>query len=314
MTTIHQAVIPVITGPTASGKTGLASALAGLGYPVEVVSADSRQVYKRMNIGTAKPTPAERSAVQHHLVDILGPTETYSAGRFHEDAEEVISGILDRGALPMVVGGTGLYIRALTEGLSAIPHVPTKIREQLLHEHDERGLPALHEELTRVDPTAAQGIRAGDSQRILRALSVFRATGRKLSDWWSEPAQPVRYRFAWLGISWPRPVLRERIALRVQQMIEDGLRDEVNSLVSSGIGWETNAMHTVGYREWRTHFERTDSIADVIDHITIHTAQFAKRQMTWFRAVPGITWLPGDSPDLVSDSATWLDRVVSGDT
>ncbi len=301
--------IPILVGPTASGKTALALRLAERVPDLEVVSADSRQVYRMLAIGTAKPTHAERKAVPHHLIDFLDPAERYSAGRFRTDAEEAIADCLRRGAFPVVVGGTGLYLRALTEGLSPIPAVPDEVNRRLRDALEAEGLPALYRRLQDRDPVAAFGIRPNDTQRILRALAVYEATGKPLSVWWKSPAVPSGYRYAWLGIRSPQERLRDRIRRRAYAMLDAGLEDEVRRLLERGYGWDTPAMRTVGYREWRSHFEGGTSVEEIASRIITDTAQYGKRQMTWFKAVEQVHWVDGVGEDLAEVALEWLESV-----
>ena len=300
--------ILIVTGPTASGKTG---ALLSLGRSdLEVVSADSRQVYRRLDIGTAKPTPDERAKLPHHLVDVCDPDETYNAGRFRLDAETAITSCLERGKVPVVVGGTGFYLRALVDGLSPIPAVPSEVTDQLRGEMDGASLVDLYRRLVEVDPRAAEKIEPNDRQRILRALAVYTHTGRTLSSWWDETAIPPRYEYLWCGITWPRETLRRRIAARVDAMLDAGLEAEVRRLIDAGYTWETNAMRTVGYREWEPYFAGHVGLDAVCERIVIHSAQYAKRQMTWFRGVPEIRWIHGDSGNVTEHVERCLDEAA----
>jgi len=302
--------IPIIAGPTASGKTALALGLTGRIGPLEVISADSRQVYRRLDIGTGKPTVAERARLPHHLIDIVEPDETYSAGRFRADAEAAIAGCLTRGVIPLVVGGTGFYLRALVEGLSPIPPVPRDVSEEVRRELAAEGLAALYRRLLEVDPTAAAGIGENDPQRTLRALAVWRATGRPLSAWWPEPGAPPAYAYSWVGLAWPRQELRARIAARTDAMIAAGLEREVRGLIAAGYSWDDNATRTVGYREWRPYLDGQASLDDVRRAIVVATGRYAKRQMTWFNAVPAVHWLPGNGPDLLHVAFGWLELLL----
>ena len=304
--------IPILVGPTASGKTSPVASIAQRVRPIEVISADSRQVYTKLDIGTAKPTPDERTRIPHHLVGIIDPAESYSAGRFRTDAEAAIADCLRRGVLPLVVGGTGLYLRALCDGLSRIPPVPKDVVDRLRGELADLDASALHDRLRAVDPIAASGIRPSDPQRIVRALAVRESTGRNLSDWWEEPPERSPYECAWIGIRWPRETLRERIRQRVGMMLEAGLEAEVRGLVAEGYAWESNALRTIGYREWRPYFAGRVALDDVRERIAIHTSQYAKRQMTWFNAVPHIRWLDGASNSLPRDVERWLATVPAG--
>jgi tRNA dimethylallyltransferase len=300
--------IPIVVGATASGKTGLVMELAGrerLGG-LEVVSADSRQVYRHMSIGTAKPTKEQRAILPHHVVDFLDPSDDFSAGQFRREAEGAIADVLARGNLPCVVGGTGLYLRALTEGLSAIPPVPAEVNQRLRRELASGGLLTLYERLCRVDSRAAAAIKPTDPQRTIRALAVWEATGKPLSEWWLERTDPPRYRFAWLGIRWERERLRERIQARTAAMIASGLENEVRSLLQMGYTWEMNALRTVGYREWERYTAGETTIADVAGDISTHTAQYAKRQMTWFNAVEQIHWEDASAPDFITHAEEWF--------
>lgn len=301
--------VPILVGPTASGKTALVVRMAEWVPNVEVISADSRQVYRMLDIGTAQPSPEERTAVPHHLVGFLDPAETYSAGRFRADAERTIAACLRRHAFPIVAGGTGLYLRALTKGLSPIPHVPDEVNRRLRDELAAQGLPGLYRRLEQVDRVAAAGIEPNDAQRVLRALAVHEATGRPLSKWWDEPAKPPEYDYAWLGIRWPREQLRERILRRTRAMVDAGLEREVRGLLEHGYTWQTPALRTVGYREWRPYFEGTMAGEEVASRIVTNTRRYAKRQMTWFNAVQNTAWLDGDRPDLPDEARRWLKSV-----
>jgi len=302
--------IPIILGPTGSGKTALVVDLVREGRltGVEVVSADSRQVYRFLDIGTAKPTEEERRTVSHHLVDVLDPSETYSAGRFRCDAEALIADILKRGNTPVVVGGTGLYLKALADGLSPVPRVPVDVVDRLRAEIASVGPVALHERLQKLDRRCAATIQPTDTQRIIRALAVLQATGRPLSRWWEEHPEKPPYRYVWLGIRWNRPLLRDRIARRARAMIARGLEREVRWLLDRGYTWEMNSMATVGYREWKRYFAGEITREEVTAAITTHTAQYAKRQMTWFKTNPRITWVDGSSPFLKDEVVRWMDN------
>jgi len=302
-------VIPIILGPTGSGKTALVVDLVRDGRltGVEVVSADSRQVYRFLDIGTAKPTEEERHTVTHHLVNILDPSETYSAGRFARDAEAVIAEILKRGSAPVVVGGTGLYLKALVDGLSPIPWIPVDVVDRLQAEIASVGPAVLHERLRELDRRCAAAIQPTDTQRIIRALAVLEATGKPLSLWWEEHPKTPSYRYVWLGIRWDRAQLRARIARRTRAMIARGLEREVRWLLERGYTWEMNSMATVGYREWKRYFAGEITRDEVAAAIATHTAQYAKRQMTWFRTNPRITWVDGSSPFLKDEVLRWLD-------
>ncbi len=283
-------------GPTASGKTAAALALAER-MPVEVISVDSALVYRRLDIGSAKPSPAERAAVPHHLIDIREPFETYSAAAFAEQAAELIEQIARRGSVPLLVGGTGLYFRALIDGLSPMPDSDPAIREILTAELASRGHADLHAELARVDPAAAARIRPSDSQRLLRALEVFRSSGRALSDWQQGSAAARRFAVLKLALSpADRGLLHARIAERFRAMLAAGFLDEVRGLMADPrLHAELPAMRAVGYRQAWTYLAIGGDEAAFIAAGIAATRQLAKRQLTWLRSEPDLFWIePGD--------------------
>jgi tRNA dimethylallyltransferase len=292
----------VLAGPTASGKSALALELAAR-LPLEIVSVDSALVYRGMDIGTAKPTPAERAAVPHHLIDILDPAEAYSAARFAADAKALAADIRARGRLPLLVGGTMLYVKALREGLHELPAADAAVRAALDAEAAERGWPALHAELARVDPATAARLPPLDAQRIQRALEVWRVSGRPLSDWHAQ-ARPAGAAADDADAAWPvvsleprqRAWLHERIARRLAQMFEAGFVDEVRALRARGdLHPGLPAMRCVGYRQlWQGLdagvFEANSAspggAATVEAAAVAATRQLAKRQLTWLRSLP----------------------------
>jgi tRNA dimethylallyltransferase len=289
-----------IVGPTAAGKTALSLALAErLG--AEIISADSAQVYRGMDIGSAKPAVAERARVPHWLIDVREPDEPYSAAEFAADAEAAILDIESRGRWPLVVGGTMLYVRALVHGLSPLPPADPALRAKLAAELAARGVSALHAELAQVDPVAAARIHRNDPQRILRALEVWRLTGTPISAlqgaWRAPPRRPARL----LALSPPtRTVLHRRIEQRVDRMIEAGLLAEVRLLMARfGPHRELPALRAVGYRQaWRHLLGEYDFAT--FRAKTIHaTRQLAKRQLTWLRGEANVTWFDPDEPGVL---------------
>ena len=243
--------ILVICGPTASGKTALAVALARR-FGGEVVSADSMQIYRGMDIGTAKPTPEEMGDIPHHMIDVADPGENYSVARYVQEAVPVVDGILSRGKLPIVAGGTGLYIDHLVAGRQFAPFpADSGLRETLQHRAETEGLPALMEELRRVDPAAAQRLHPNDAKRIIRALEVYLATGKTISQHNRESqAIPNRYTPLTIALSFrERSQLWARIDRRVDQMMSRGLEEEVRGLLASGISPQCTAMQAIGYKE-----------------------------------------------------------------
>lgn len=280
--------IVCVVGPTATGKTALALEVAR-GTPVEVVSADSRQVYRGLDIGTAKPTAAERAAVLHHGLDLIDPDEHYDAARFATMATAAISAAHARGHGVLVVGGTGLYLRALTRGLCAAPPRAPAVRAALTARLSVEGVGALHRELTERDPIAAARIHPNDAVRIMRGLEVAIASGRPLSEWQREvPAAPA-WDVEWIGLSLGVEGLDQRIAARVDAMIAAGWLDEVARLRTT-VSAEAPAWRTVGYREWRTFLDGAADEPSARAAVVRATRQFAKRQRTWFRAESAIRW------------------------
>jgi tRNA dimethylallyltransferase len=278
-----------LLGPTASGKSQLALSLA-LQHPIEIVSVDSAQVYRGMDIGTAKPSAAERAAVPHHLVDLVDPTERYSAGRFREDALRAIAGILARDRVPLLVGGTMLYYRALASGLDALPAADAAVRAQIDEEAAQRGWPALHAELARVDPQAAARVEPADAQRIQRALEVWRLTGRPISRLQSATPAALPFELRAFALApGDRAALHGRIAERFDAMLKAGLVEELRSLRKKfSLSAQLPAMRAVGYRQAWRYLEGEISERELRETGIAATRQLAKRQLTWLRSLPGL--------------------------
>jgi len=289
----------LIMGPTASGKSALAMALAerlaatgdvGVGG-VEIISVDSAQVYCDMNVGTAKPGLEEQRAVRHHLIDILPPTQAYSAARFREDALQHCADITARGHLPLLVGGTMLYFKALREGLSSLPQANPGLRQELDAEAGQRGWPAMHAELARIDPVTAARLQPADSQRIQRALEIYRLTGVPMSEHLlTERITHLPFRLIPIGLEpSDRSVLHRRIEQRFSIMLNAGLAEEVQELRKKyDLHAAMPSMRTVGYRQAWEHLEgRLDTNA-FRDQGIYATRQLAKRQLTWLRGMQGM--------------------------
>jgi len=294
-------IVPVIVGPTASGKTAMSLLVARSVGNVEIVSADSRQVYIGMDIGTAKPSESERREIPHHLIDIIPPSERYSAGRFASDARAVIDEIVARGRLPLVVGGSGFYIRALFEGLSAPAADPAVYRE-LERRGEVEGYDRLYEELQRLDPTAAAAHSPNNREKTLRALACIVATGQPYSSFATEEAIPAwDRRPAYFGIAPSRPELYARIDRRVEEMVESGLIEETRGLLEGGYNASDPGMRTVGYREALDYLSGECDIESMIARIQQSTRRYAKRQTTWFRRVEGVRWSERPAPDPLID-------------
>ncbi|MGE5639001.1 MAG: tRNA (adenosine(37)-N6)-dimethylallyltransferase MiaA [Clostridia bacterium] len=273
-----------LLGPTASGKSALALRLAEK-LPLEIVSVDSALVYRGMDIGTAKPSAAERAAVPHHLIDLVAPDEGYSAGRWRADALRACGEILERKRIPLLVGGTMLYYRALADGLDALPGADAALRADIDAQAARRGWPALHTELAQVDPASAARITPNDAQRIQRALEVFRLTGRPISS--QQTSVPAQLPFALRGFALvpsDRARLHERIARRFDAMLAAGLVDEVASLRKRyQLEERSPSMRAVGYRQVFQFLEKKLSSGEMRDQAIAATRQLAKRQMTWLR-------------------------------
>ena len=294
-----------LAGPTASGKSALALRLAQT-LPIEIISVDSALVYRGLDIGTAKPNAAEQAAVPHHLIDILEPTETYSAARFAADARRLITEIRARGRLPLLVGGTMLYFKALRDGLDTLPAADAAVRAQIEAEAAACGWPALHADLARVDPVTAQRLAPADAQRIQRALEVYRLSGRPLSAWHGGPQRNAGAGSGALPLLTLEPVdrawLHARIAQRFDAMLAAGLVDEVRALrARPELHADLPAVRAVGYRQVWAALDRDDLPSARATGIAA-TRQLAKRQLTWLRGMQGRTVVAGDAADAAAQA------------
>lgn len=281
-----------IVGPTASGKTALSVRLAqALGG--EIVSFDSMQVYRRMDIGTAKPTPEERGGVPHHMLDVADPAENYSVSRYVQEADACVQDILSRGKPVILVGGTGLYIDSLIAGRQFAPLPQTGRREALERRAAEEGAQPLLDELRAVDPERAARLSVSDVKRIVRALEIWQETGRTMTDFDRESRTiPPRYRPLWLGLHFPgRAQLYARIDLRVELMYAQGLAQEVRALLDSGVPDRATSLQAIGYKQVVQALEESLPPEAALGTIQQATRRYAKRQMTWFRANPAVQWL-----------------------
>jgi tRNA dimethylallyltransferase len=287
--------IPIIIGPTAAGKT-MAGMEAAEALGGEIVSADSRLVYRLMDIGTAKPSIEMRSRIPHHLIDVVMPDEEYTSKRYEREARAAVRDISSRGRLPLVVGGSGLYVRALTHGIFEGPSADPALRGRLRAEGEREGGTALWERLREVDPCKAAQIDPGNLSRVIRALEVHEITGRKMSDLEKE-AEPLSLPYRMVGLSLPRAELYRRIEERVDRMMAEGFLQEVRGLVDAGYGEAPAVRNTLGYKELLDYLAQPEDgtgkggrLDTVVDQIKKNTRNFAKRQLTWFRKDKEVTW------------------------
>jgi tRNA dimethylallyltransferase len=298
---LDRAPLCVLVGPTASGKSELALAVAERAG-AEILSMDSMQVYRGMDIGTAKPSATERARVRHHLLDLVEPDESYDGRRFLEDARRAVAEILERGGRALFVGGTGFYLAVLLRGLFDGPEADTDLRARLERQREERGAQRQHAELQRVDPAAAERIHPHDAKRVVRALEVWEQTGRRLSDWQSEwglqDSERVR-RARLVGIRREDAELEERIRDRAARMLDAGWREEVLALRDRG-GLGQTACQALGYAEVLEWAEGRLAREEVLERITLITRQFARRQRTWTRKFP-IDWIEVVADEAVPD-------------
>jgi len=297
-----------LMGPTASGKTDLAVRLAEQG-PFEIISVDSALIYRGMDIGTAKPDAETLARAPHRLIDICDPTEAYSAARFRDDALREMAEISGRGRIPLLVGGTMLYFRALSEGLSPLPSADPEVRRRLEAEEAEQGLEAMHARLQSVDPEAAARIHRNDPQRIHRALEVFEISGTPMSELYrQQQAGGLPYRVHRLIVSpLERVVLHERIAQRFELMLEQGFIDEVQALYMRGdLSLELPSMRAVGYRQAWQYLAGELDWENMVHKAVVATRQLAKRQFTWLRSETEALWLDSLDPDLYRHTLEYL--------
>ena len=288
-----------VVGPTATGKTALGVALAER-FGGEIISADSMQIYKGLDVGTAKVTPEETHGIPHHAVDLLEPDQTFSVADFTALAGTLETDLSARGKLPILVGGTGLYVQSFLYGVRfTAEKAPDGLREQLAAELAEKGPAALYEELKQVDPEAAAAIHPNNQVRVLRALEHYRATGRRLSEQKAASLPPERpYRALVLGLDFPeRAQLYRRIDLRVDQMMEQDLLNEAKRVWEHRDTYKT-AAQAIGYKEFFPYFAGESALAPCVEKLKQASRNYAKRQLTWFRHMEGICWLDASAPDL----------------
>lgn len=286
---LKKRIVPFIIGPTGIGKTKL-SVLIAKKLPVEIISADSRQIYKYLNIGTAKPSQKILSSIPHHLIDCLEPDEYFSAGKYSRLGRKLINQIFERNKIPIIVGGSGLYVKALIEGFFDLDVRDDKIRQALRKRLMTEGTEILYQELQQHDPELAAKIKLNDKQRILRGLEVFLTTGKKLSELQEQPSVSPDFQSIIYGLKCERKLLYDRINTRVDEMITDGLLIEVVNLKKKGYTPELNSLNTVGYKEVFAYLDNTISYDEMVELIKRNTRHYAKRQMTWFNKNELIIW------------------------
>ena len=301
-----------IAGPTASGKTALAATLAKE-LNGEVVSCDSMQVYKRMDIGTAKPTLEEMQGIPHHMIDVAEPWEDFSVSRYCDMAAPIVDDILSRGKTAVIAGGTGLYMDSLIRGNAFAPFPATGVRERLEAQADTVGMEAMLSQLRSVDPDAAGRLHLSDRKRILRALEVYLETGETITEHNRKTqAVPPRYSPLWLGLDFTeREELYRRIDLRVGLMLQQGLVEEIRGLLAEGIPEKATAMQAIGYKEFVDALDGRCTIEEAADQVRQSSRRYAKRQLTWFRRNKAIHWLIRDTGDTGREILENARRIVS---
>jgi len=297
---LKRPLVLAIVGPTASGKTS-ASLLLAERLNGEIISADSRQIYKHLDIGTAKPTRADRKRVKHYFIDILEPDEEYSAGQFAKEARRVVERILEGRKLPILVGGSGLYVRSVIDGLFEGPGEDPEVRARLADQLAREGVESLFEGLKKVDPVTAAKMTEVKPRRVIRALEVYYITGKPLSEFHAEQETKPEFTAIQVGLNWKRQELYDRINQRVDRMIADGFVDEVKSLRARGYDRRLNALNTVGYKEVFDYLDGSRSLEDTITLIKRNSRRFAKRQLTWFRADKRIQWVSMSRTKMLSE-------------
>jgi len=281
-----------IVGPTATGKTEVGILLAEM-LGGEIVSADSMQVYRGLDIGTAKPTPEQRQRVPHHLIDIIAPDQPFSVAAYQELADQALADIWDRGKQPLLVGGSGLYVRAVVGGMD-LPLAPPdpEFRRRLEEEGRRSGTESLHARLASADPVAAARIHPHNVRRVIRALEVYQQTGRPISEWWRlDDQRKERYNARQFGLTAPRAEMYRRIEERVDRMLADGLVEEVRRLLDQGYGEGLVSMKGLGYAQVAEHLRGKTSLEEAVRRLRRDTRRFAKRQLTWFGADGRIEWI-----------------------
>lgn len=289
-----------IFGPTGVGKTSLSLEIAR--EYGEIISVDSRQIYKYMDIGTAKPTKSEQALVKHHLIDIITPSEVYTAGNFSRSANDIIKEILQRGKIPFLVGGTGFYFNALIDGLSDIPHINSMVKDRVRTKWERKGQQRLYEILSVVDNKYSNMIHPNDKQRTLRALEVYFSTGKRISCFFDEhKKRQSDIDFVKIGINIDRQQLYKRIDQRVDNMIKEGFIEEVKNIINMGFGEESPGLNSIGYKEIILYLKDLISFDEALYEIKKNTRHYAKRQLTWFNKTDDVKWFDNDSVEKIKE-------------
>ncbi len=300
-----------LMGPTASGKTALAMSMYDQ-FNVELISVDSALVYRQMDIGTAKPSVEELVAYPHHLINICDPSQPYSAANFKTDATELVLDIHRRGKIPLLVGGTMLYFKALLQGINELPAADPKIREQLAKMAQQEGWEYMHQQLKKVDPVASKRIHPNDPQRIQRALEVYEVSGKSMTDWQQQsPKNNPKWNVISIAVApREREVLRQRIAERFELMLQQGFEDEVKALMARGdLSNDLPAVRAVGYRQMWQYLQNEIDFEEMKFRGITATRQLAKRQMTWLRSWPDLHWLHPEDGNLLAKSLALIDVI-----
>lgn len=314
MREINQTGIPllVIVGPTATGKTEVAVKTAGI-IGGEVISADSMLVYRGMDIGTAKPTAWEKENIPHHMIDIVNPDEEFTVALYREGVLKIVPEVIERGRMPMLVGGTGLYVKAVIDGYNfGEAGSDSNFRNEMLYLHSREGGFVLHKRLAGVDPETALRLHPNDLKRIIRALEVYHLTGKPLSRLADNTEKKSRYNLLMYGLTMDREKLYRRIEKRVDKMIEQGLVNEVKSLAARGYGREHTSMQGLGYKEILLYLNGELSLDEAIELLKRSTRRFAKRQLTWFKRDGRINWLDVDVYRNKEEIAREIAKITAG--
>ena len=297
----------VIVGPTCSGKT-LLSLLLAKALNTEIISVDSRQIFKHLSIGTAKPTLSEISEVKHHFIDSLEPNQDFNVSKFEIEALKIIDDLHQQNKIPICVGGSGLYVKAIVEGLWNDVDTDEEFRQNLLSEKEQFGNQFLYDKLVEVDPKSAETMLPQNWKRVIRALEVFHLTGKSIVDFHKEHKRETDFEFHQFGLKWQREILYQNIEARVDKMIALGLVDEVKSILKMGYAPELNSLNTVGYKEIIAFLNGEYDLERAVELIKRNTRRFAKRQMTWFNKDKNIKWF---DISLTSDLSKILESILS---